>query len=108
MAELVMRHTPTADIQSIHHYADGDLMNTVDNKILREAHRSGWTLVTFDVNTMPRLLQKKAGAALSSFRAGPSPNDHAHLAEDLSSIVRRQPATKTGPTESCFPAAEMC
>jgi hypothetical protein len=99
VAELVTQHLPTAEIQSIHHYADGGLMNTVDDEILHEAQRCGWTLVTFDVNSIPRLLQEKAiaredhgGVIFVSSRSF-AQNDHGGLAQALVSILQAESAT---------------
>jgi hypothetical protein len=98
VAELVKRQIPEADVESIHRYADGSLMNTTDNEVLAEAHRDGWTLVTFDLNTIPRLLHEKAianedhnGVIFVSSKTF-AQNDHARLAQALSVVARSEAA----------------
>ena len=98
VAELVKRQIPEAEVESIHHYADGSLMNTTDNEVLAEAHRDGWTLVTFDLNTIPRLLSEKtmasedhSGIVFISSKSF-AQNDHARLAQALSVVARSEAA----------------
>ena len=96
VAELVKRQTPTAEIVSLHRYRAGHLMNVGDDEILNEAHRGGWTLVTFDLNTIPRLLTEKAAASEDHsgiiFISSKSfaQNDHAGLAQALSLVARAE------------------
>jgi len=99
VAELVKRQNPEAEVESIHHYASGSLMNTTDDEILAEAHRDGWTLVTFDLNTIPRLLSEKAvvredhsGIIFISSKSF-AQNDHVRLAQALSSVTRSESAS---------------
>ncbi|MEI6070349.1 MAG: DUF5615 family PIN-like protein [Verrucomicrobiae bacterium] len=47
---------------SLHGWCDGLLIGQNDERILREAAREKLTLVTFDVNTIPPLLQEMARA----------------------------------------------
>jgi hypothetical protein len=96
VVELVTRQTPTAEIVSLHRYRAGHLMNVGDDEILHEAHRGGWTLVTFDLNTIPRLLTEKATAGEDHsgiiFISSKSfaQNDHAGLAQALSLVARAE------------------
>jgi len=98
VAELVKRQIPEAEVESIHHYADGSLVNTTDDEVLAEAHRDGWTLVTFDLNTIPRLLGEKAMASEDHsgivFISSKSfaQNDHVRLAQALSLVAQSESA----------------
>jgi predicted nuclease of predicted toxin-antitoxin system len=99
VAALVKRQNPKAEVESIHHYADGSLRNTTDDEVLAEAHRDGWTLVTFDLNTIPRLLSEKAvvredhsGIIFISSKSF-AQNDHVRLAQALSSVTRSESAS---------------
>ena len=47
---------------SLHGWREGLLIGQSDERILREAAREKLTLVTFDVNTIPPLLQEMARA----------------------------------------------
>ena len=49
-------------VLSLHGWRDGLLIGQSDERILREAAREKMTLVTFDVNTIPPLLQEMAQA----------------------------------------------
>jgi hypothetical protein len=96
VAELVKRQSPTAEVVSLHHYCAGRLMNVGDDEILTEAHRGGWTLVTFDLNTIPRLLREKAvasedhGGIIFISSKSFAQNDHAGLAQALSMVARAE------------------
>jgi hypothetical protein len=87
---------PTAKVVSLHHYADGRLLNAPDDEILTEAQRDGWTLVTFDLNSIPRLLSEKAiaseehsGVVFVSSKSF-AQNDHTGLAQALSLVTRSE------------------
>jgi hypothetical protein len=98
VAKLVTKALPTTEVVSLHHYGGGNLLNTTDDEILAEAHRSGWTLVTFDLNSIPRLLSEMAMAnedhsgvifvSIKSF----AQNDHARLSQALVSLLRSETA----------------
>jgi len=96
VAELVKRQTPKAEAVSLHHYCAGRLMNVGDDEILTEARRGGWTLVTFDLNTIPRLLREKAvasedhGGIIFISSKSFAQNDHAGLAQALSMVARAE------------------
>ena len=49
-------------VQSLHEWRSGLFVGQSDARILREALRDGAVLVTFDVNTIPALLQEMAVA----------------------------------------------
>jgi len=49
-------------VQSIHEWRSGLFVGQSDARILREASRDGAVSVTFDVNTIPALLQEMAVA----------------------------------------------
>jgi hypothetical protein len=94
VADLVRRGLPGAEIQSLHHYNNGSLINTTDDEVLAEARRGEWTLVTFDLNTIPRLLSAKAmaqedhsGVVFVSNKSF-AQNDHAGLAKALIAVLR--------------------
>jgi len=96
VAGLVKRQTPAAEIISLHHYCAGRLMNVGDDEVLTEARRGGWTLVTFDLNTIPRLLREKAvasedhGGIIFISSKSFAQNDHAGLAQALSMVARAE------------------
>jgi hypothetical protein len=93
---MVRRGLPGAEIESLHHYDGGHLMNTADDEILAEAHRGGWTLVTFDLNTIPRLLSAKAmagedhGGVIFVSNKSFAQNDHAGLAQALIAVLQSE------------------
>lgn len=71
-------------------------MNVGDDEILLKAHRGGWTLVTFDLNTIPRLLSEKAlvsedhGGIIFISSKSFAQNDYADLAQALSLVARSE------------------
>jgi hypothetical protein len=93
---LLGKLIPTVRVESIHTHSGGRLMNAGDDEILAEAHRGRWTLVTFDVNTIPPLLREKAMAKEdhSGVIFIPSKsfaqNDHSGLAQALASIAHAE------------------
>jgi hypothetical protein len=99
VADLVRRGLPGAQIQSLHHYDNGRLMNTTDDEILAEARRGEWTLVTFDLNTIPRLLSDKAmaqedhGGVIFVSHKSFAQNDHGGLAKALIAVLQSESET---------------
>jgi len=100
VADLVRKLIPTAQIESLHHHSGGCLLNTADDEILTEAYRRHWTFVTFDVNTIPRLLRDKAmakedhsGVIFISSKSF-AQNDHRGLARALASITQTESAAE--------------
>ena len=96
LVELVKRVLPQQKIESLHHYAQGHWLNSPDEDLLTEAHRGGWVWVTFDVNTIPRLLHEKAiasedhsGVIFISSKSY-AQNDHAGLAAALTEVIGRE------------------
>lgn len=51
---------PGAEVDSLHFWRNGRLLHQSDDRILHEAHAAGWTLLTFDLATIPALLAEKA------------------------------------------------
>jgi len=95
-ALLVRKNLPSLQIESLHHFADGRLMNCDDGVVLEEAGRAGCVLVTFDVNTIPALLREKAmaqehhaGVIFVSSKSFPQ-NDHQGLARALVELMRSE------------------
>lgn len=94
LAGFVRKLLPAAQIESIHDYSGGRLVNCDDRTILQEAGGAGMTLVTFDVNTIPGLLREMfveqenhAGVVFVSSKSF-AQNDHAGLAAALVELVR--------------------
>jgi hypothetical protein len=96
LAELVKQTLPNQEIESLHQYAQGRWLNSPDDELLAEAHRGGWVWVTFDVNTIPRLLQEKAVAAedhsgvIFISNKSYAQNDHAGLTAALIELIGRE------------------
>ena len=93
IAALVNQVIPAAEVESIHRFSGGCFMNCDDAAILREAHRAGRILVTFDVNTIPALLREMAsveeahGGVIFISAKSFSQNDHQGLARALAEIM---------------------
>ena len=51
---------PGAEIESLHSWRGGRLLHQSDERILDEARAAGWTLLTFDLATIPALLAEKS------------------------------------------------
>lgn len=85
---------PDAQIESVHHWRGGRLLHQPDERILREAHQAGLTLVTFDLATIPPLLADKValdeehGGVIFISAKSFAQNDHGGL---LRAIVRCWP-----------------
>ncbi len=94
IAELVRRSRPAAQVESLHEHAGGGLLNTDDRVLLDEAQRGVWTLVTFDVNTIPALLREKSisgedyGGVIFVSSKSFAQNDHAGLAAALDGLFQ--------------------
>jgi Domain of unknown function (DUF5615) len=52
-----VRRAANVEIVALKHWEDGKYLNTDDAIILRTAHASGWTLVTFDQRTIRSTLR---------------------------------------------------
>ena len=96
VAGLVKQIVPAAEAESIHGFREGRLMNSDDAVILREAHQAGRILVTFDVNTIPALLQEMAelddehGGVIFISAKSFAQNDHNGIARALAKIMREE------------------
>ena len=78
VAEQVRRAIPGAEIEAIQHWGDGRLFQQSDERILHEAEMEGWTLLTYDLATIPPLISElsdlgKDHGGSSSYRRNPSP-----------------------------------
>src|SRR6266446_738492 len=58
LARPFLSRRPTARIVSVLEWEDGRWRSADDEWLLQEAHRAGWTLVTFDQATIPPILQE--------------------------------------------------
>ena len=99
VAGLVKQMIPAADVESIHSFCRGRLINSDDAVILREARQAGRALATFDVNTIPALLQEMAavdddhsGVIFISAKSF-AQNDHNGIARALAEILREEADT---------------
>lgn len=65
LAEQIRAAVPGAEVESLHYWRGGRLLHQPDSRILREALEAGWTLLTFDLATIPDHLAElaQAGAA---------------------------------------------
>lgn len=59
LASRLREALPGAQVESLHHWMGGRLLQQSDELILLEAHRAGMTLLTFDLATIPPLLAEK-------------------------------------------------
>ena len=96
VAKLLKQIIPAAEVESIHSFCGGRMMNSDDAVILREAHQAGRVLVTYDVNTIPALLQEMAavndehsGVIFISAKSF-AQNDHKRIARALAKIMREE------------------
>ena len=94
VAALIKASLPQVQVESIHDFRGGRLMNCEDGVILRECLNGEWTLVTFDVNTIPALLGEMAvnqedhsGVVFISSKSF-AQNDHSSLAKALVELAR--------------------
>jgi hypothetical protein len=99
LADKLRATLPRARIESLHTWKDGRLLHQSDERVLAEAHHAGWTLLTFDLATIPSLLAEKmelgedhGGVILVSSKSF-AQNDHGGL---LRAIVRRWPEWSAG------------
>jgi predicted nuclease of predicted toxin-antitoxin system len=94
VAAIVSDLLPQVRVESIHDFRGGWLMNCEDGIILRECFNGEWTLVTFDVNTIPAILGEMAvnqedhsGVVFISSKSF-AQNDHSSLAKALVELAR--------------------
>ena len=95
VAEAVLRIREDASIVSLQEWKNGAFLGRGDHEILREAHKLGFTLVTYDVRTIPSLLKRWAESGLShggviyvDQRTIPS-SDIGRLARALATVIAR-------------------
>jgi hypothetical protein len=81
-------------VESLHHFCGGRLMNCDDGMILRECKKGNWILVTFDVNMIPAILNEMAineeehtGVIFVSSKSF-AQNNHSSLALALVELAR--------------------
>ena len=85
---------PQVQVESIHDFCGGRLMNCEDGIILRECLNGNWILVTFDVNSIPAILgemavnqEDHAGVVFISSKSF-AQNDYSSLAKALVELAR--------------------
>jgi len=83
-------------VESIHGFCGGRLMNCDDGMILRECQIGKWILVTFDVNSIPAILSEMAtnqedhaGVIFVSSKSF-AQNDHFSIARALVELARSE------------------
>lgn len=97
LAAMVQKRLPGTQAESLHEFSCGRFINCEDGMILREAHQSGYTLATFDVNTIPAVLQEMAEAQENHsgviFISSKSfaQNDHQGVANALVALIEADP-----------------
>lgn len=62
LAEELPRHQPGLEVAALGQFQGGSLRGESDAEILKAAAASGWTLVTYDLMTIPPLLKTWAEA----------------------------------------------
>ena len=94
VAAIVRDLLPQVQVESIHDFRGGRLMNCEDGIILRECLNGNWILVTFDVNTIPAILgemavnqEDHAGVVFVSSKSF-AQNEHFTLAKGLVELAR--------------------
>jgi hypothetical protein len=94
VAAMIKASLPQVQVESIHDFRGGRLMNCDDEAILRECTNGKWSLVTFDVNTIPALLGEMAvnqddhaGVIFVSSKSF-AQNNHSSLAKALVELAR--------------------
>ena len=82
-------------VSSLHDWMGGHFLGASDETVLSEAASQGLTLVTFDVRTIPPLLQKWAeqsidhGGVIFVGRGSYLQNDIGGIAQGLAEVYRR-------------------
>lgn len=89
IAGQVKKKLPQAKIESLHFWNNGRLLQQSDARILLEARQEAWTLLTYDLATIPTLLSQMradaedhAGVIFVS-RASFAQNDYGGLVKAL-------------------------
>jgi hypothetical protein len=95
VAEAVKRIHPDASIVSLRDWKNGAFLGRGDQEILSEAHKLQFTLVTYDVRTIPSLLKRFAESGLSHGgviyidQRTLLPSDIGGLARALATVIAR-------------------
>jgi len=95
LVRMILNSLPDLVAASVHEFDGGALVNQPDALILERCHREGWTLLTFDVNTIPAELRTMAmtGADHSGvvFLSSKSfaQNDYKSLAKAIVTLVNQ-------------------
>jgi hypothetical protein len=94
LADQLRSALPKAQIESLHTWKGGRLLHQSDERVLVEAHQAGWTLLTFDLATIPSLVAERTelgedhGGVIFVSAKSFAQNDHGGL---LRAIVRAWP-----------------
>ncbi len=95
VAEAVPRIHPEASIVALRDWRSGAFLGRTDHEILLEAHKLGFTLVTYDVRTIPSLLRHWAesdmshGGVIYIDHRTILPSDIGGLARALAAVIHR-------------------
>lgn len=98
LVEMVSNLVTGHDLESVHSFDGGALVNQADSLILERARLEGRVLVTCDVNTIPEELRERAHAGKSHagvvFLSSKSfiQNDHGSIAKALASLISKTAA----------------
>jgi len=98
LVEMVSNLVPGNDLESVHSFDGGALVNQADSLILERARLEGRVFVTCDVNTIPEELRERAHAGKSHagviFLSSKSfiQNDHGAIAKALASLIAKTAA----------------
>jgi hypothetical protein len=98
LVEMVSNLVPGNDLESVHSFDGGALVNQADSLILERARLERRVLVTCDVNTIPEELRERAHAGKSHagvvFLSSKSfiQNDHGSIAKSLASLISKTAA----------------
>jgi hypothetical protein len=98
LVEMVSNLVPGNDLESVHSFDGGALVNQADSLILERARLEWRVLVTCDVNTIPEELRERAHAGKSHagvvFLSSKSfiQNDHGSIAKALASLISKTAA----------------
>jgi hypothetical protein len=98
LVEMVSNLVTGHDLESVHSFDGGALVNQADALILERARLEGRVLVTCDVNTIPEELRERAHADKSHagvvFLSSKSfiQNDHGSIAKALASLISKTAA----------------
>ena len=98
LVEMISNLVPGNDLESVHSFDGGALVNQADSLILERARLERRVLVTCEVNTIPEELRERAHAGKSHagvvFLSSKSfiQNDHGSIAKSLASLISKTAA----------------